>query len=126
MSVCAQVSKYMAAQYHVNKSSFSRKFTLNGIQISNKSYQQIQKTPRNAYNIVLFTYTRYYTFFEAVNFNSAKVDYTVKLKCHMKYTHLCMTPHSVESGSAGLTFIQLNFLILITYQNHKKKKKKVD
>ena len=27
----------------------------------------MQKIPRNAYNIVLFTYNRYFTCFEAVN-----------------------------------------------------------
>ena len=60
----------LAAQYHVNKASFSRKFTLNGkrgFQISNKSYQQMQKIHRNAYNIVLFTNYGYFTWFEAVN-----------------------------------------------------------
>ena len=34
---------------------------------------------------------------------SAKFDYTVKLKCHFNYTHVCMTPYSVESCSAGLS-----------------------
>ena len=57
----------LAAQYYVNKTNFSRKFALNGIQISNKSYQQMQKIPRNAYNIVLLTNYKYFTCFEAVN-----------------------------------------------------------
>ena len=44
------------------KASLGRKVTLNGkceFLISDKSYQQMQKVPRNAYNIVLFTYNRY-------------------------------------------------------------------
>ena len=32
-----------------------------------KSYQQMQKIPRNAYNIALCIYDRYFTCFEAVN-----------------------------------------------------------
>ena len=46
----------LIAQYHVNKASFSSKLTLNEKRILKQSYQQMQKIPRNAYNIVLFTY----------------------------------------------------------------------
>ena len=35
--------------------------------ILNKNYQQRENILRNAYNIVLFIYNRYFTCFEAVN-----------------------------------------------------------
>ena len=35
--------------------------------ILNKNDQQMQNILRNAYNIVLFIYNRYFTYFEAVN-----------------------------------------------------------
>ena len=95
---CQYVHRFLnlAVQYHVNKPSFGRKFTVNGnygFWISNKSYQEMQKVSRTAYNIVTIV-SIFYLFWSCEL--SAKVDCTVKLKCQLNYTRLCMTPHSVE------------------------------
>ena len=72
-----------------------------GIQILNKSYQQIQKIPRNSYNIVSFTHNRYFTCFEAVQKLTVQKSLNVTSN---DTSYLSMTPHSVETCSAELRY----------------------
>ena len=73
-------------------------------QIPNKSYQQMQKIPRNAYNykynIVLFTY-RYFTCFELEAVNLVQM-----LTVHKAY-FTCLMSLKLHTSLHDSTFIEV-------------------